>query len=74
MPRQSDKRVRLIKAAKSLGIQVFALTGGNAGKMKDLCDCLIVPSNKTEKIQEVHIMIGHIFCGLIESLIFKNTK
>ena len=29
--------------------------------MKDLCDCLIVPSNKTEKIQEVHIMLGHIF-------------
>lgn len=70
----SPNVIDAIKAAKSLGIQVFALTGGNAGKMKDLCDCLIVPSNKTEKIQEVHIMIGHIFCGLIESLIFKNTK
>ncbi len=70
----SPNVIDAIKSAKSLGIQVFALTGGNAGKIKDLCDCLIVPSNKTEKIQEVHIMIGHIFCGLIESLIFKNTK
>ena len=70
----SPNVIDAIKAAKSLGIQVFALTGGNAGKMEDLCDCLIVPSNETEKIQEVHIMIGHIFCGLIESLIFKNTK
>ena len=68
----SPNVIDAIKAAKSLGIQVFALTGGNAGKMKDLCDCLIVPSNKTEKIQESHIMIGHIFCGLIESKIFNN--
>ena len=68
----SPNVIDAIKAAKSLGIQVFGLTGGNGGKMIDLCDCLIVPSNKTEKIQESHIMIGHIFCGLIESKIFNN--
>ena len=68
----SPNVIEAIKAAKSLGIQVFGLSGGNGGKMMDLCDCLIVPSNKTEKIQEVHIMIGHIFCGLIEENLFKN--
>ena len=68
----SPNVIDAIKTAKSLGIQVFGLTGGNGGKMIDLCDCLIVPSNKTEKIQESHIMIGHIFCGLIESKIFNN--
>lgn len=61
-----------IKAAKSLGLQVFGLTGGDGGKMIDMCDCLVVPSIKTEKIQEVHIMVGHIFCGLVESKMFKN--
>lgn len=61
-----------IKTAKALEIQVFGLTGGNGGKMIDLCDCLIVPSDKTEKIQESHIMIGHIFCGLVESKMFSN--
>lgn len=63
-----------IKSAKSLGIQVFGLTGLNGGEMANICDCLIVPSNKTEKIQEVHIMVGHIFCGLIESVMFKKYK
>jgi D-sedoheptulose 7-phosphate isomerase len=61
-----------IMAAKSLGIQTFGLTGRKGGKMANICDCLIVPSNSTEKIQEVHIMIGHIFCGLVESFIFKK--
>ena len=61
-----------IKSAKSLGIQVFALTGCNGGKMANICDCLIVPSDSTEKIQEIHIMIGHIFCGLVESKMFES--
>ena len=69
----SPNVIEAIKTAKSLDIKIFGLTGGTGGKMKDLCDCLIVPSNKTEKIQEVHIMLGHIFCGLIEENIFKKN-
>ena len=64
----------VINTAKSLEIQTYGLTGGTGGKMINLCDCLVVPSDKTEKIQEVHIMIGHIYCGLVESHIFKNNK
>ena len=62
----------VINAARSLEIQTYGLTGGNGGKMINLCDCLVVPSDITEKIQEVHIMIGHIYCGLIESIIFNK--
>ena len=68
----SPNVIDAIMAAKSLGIQTFGLTGRKGGKMANICDCLIVPSNSTEKIQEVHIMIGHIFCGLVESFIFKK--
>tara|TARA_B100001059_G_scaffold135504_1_gene135791 strand:- start:4844 stop:5422 length:579 start_codon:yes stop_codon:yes gene_type:complete len=68
----SPNVIDAIKTAKVLEIQVFGLTGSNGGKMIDLCDCLIVPSDKTEKIQESHIMIGHIFCGLVESHMFQN--
>jgi D-sedoheptulose 7-phosphate isomerase len=42
--------------------------------MVDICDCIVVPSNITEKIQEVHIMIGHILCYLVESNFFNNLK
>jgi D-sedoheptulose 7-phosphate isomerase len=39
--------------------------------MKDLCDyCICVPSNETPRIQEAHILIGHILCSIIEEAIF----
>ena len=68
----SPNVIEAIKTAKSLGIQTFGLTGGKGGKMVNICDCLVVPSDSTEKIQESHIMIGHIFCGLIEESLFTN--
>ena len=49
------------------------LTGEMGGKMKDMCDYLInVPSNDTPRIQEVHILIGHIICEMIELNIFPK--
>lgn len=62
-----------VTAAKERGIYTFAFTGGNGGKLAGLCDCIIVPSSKTEKIQEVHIMMGHIICCLVEQEYFSNT-
>ena len=47
-------------------------TGVNGGKMDDLSTVIRVPSAKTEKIQECHIMIGHIVCHLIESNLFNK--
>ena len=68
----SENVIRAIKKAEELGIKTYGLTGINIGKMDDLCNTIKVPSNKTEKIQECHIMIGHIICSLIENEIFKK--
>ena len=69
----SPNVVNAINAAKELGIKICGLTGGTGGLMKDLCDTIIVPDSRTEKIQEVHIMLGHIICYLIEEKIFKEN-
>ena len=68
----SPNVIEAIKASKEIGIYTTAFTGGQGGLIKDLCDTIIVPSNSTEKIQEVHIMFGHIICYLIEEKIFKK--
>jgi D-sedoheptulose 7-phosphate isomerase len=64
--------IEAIKSAKEKGIYTIAFTGGRGGVIKDLCDVIIVPSESTEKIQEVHIMFGHIICYLIEENFFKK--
>lgn len=58
--------VRAIEEAKAMGISVITLTGCG-GPMHKLADCSIsVPSRKTPRIQEVHILIGHILCEIVE--------
>jgi D-sedoheptulose 7-phosphate isomerase len=68
----SENIVRAFKNAKALGITTIAFTGDLGGKMKDLADILInVPADKTPRIQEAHIMIGHIICEIVEESLFK---
>ncbi len=56
-----------MQEAKRRGMVVVAFTGATGGKMKDDCDYLFnVPSNDTPRIQESHILIGHILCELVE--------
>jgi D-sedoheptulose 7-phosphate isomerase len=69
----SSNVIEAINAAKEKKIKTIAFTGGTGGKMSSLCECIIVPSSSTEKIQEVHIMLGHILCFLIEENIFKKN-
>ena len=53
--------------AKKSGIKVISLTGNNGGKLKSISDLNInVESKSTQRIQEMHILIGHIICDLIE--------
>lgn len=53
--------------AKKSGIKVISLTGNDGGKLKSISDLNInVDSNSTQRIQEMHILIGHIICDLIE--------
>jgi D-sedoheptulose 7-phosphate isomerase len=60
-----------LKKAKEKGLITIGLTGKSGGKMKDLCDyCICVPSSETPRIQEAHILIGHILCSIIEEEIF----
>jgi len=60
-----------IKEANEMNIKTIALTGENGGKVKLISECICVPSKRTERIQEVHILIGHIVCGLVEENFFK---
>jgi len=64
----------LAAAAKAhvLGVQVICLTGRTGGKLADFCDCLRMPSDETARIQECHITLGHILCGLVETLYFAE--
>lgn len=70
----SGNSVNIINAyntAKELGITTISFTGATGGKMKDLSDYLFnVPSNDTPRIQESHIMLGHIICELTEAALF----
>lgn len=64
-----------IEAAKEKGIYIIGLTGQSGGKMKDVCDlCLNVPSNETPRIQESHILIGHIICAAVEEVLFGHLR
>jgi D-sedoheptulose 7-phosphate isomerase len=72
----SGNSVNIVKAleeCKEKGITTIGLTGQSGGKMKELCDyCICVPSNETPRIQESHILIGHIICAVVEEEIFGN--
>jgi D-sedoheptulose 7-phosphate isomerase len=56
-----------IETARSRGMKVIGMTGGDGGKMATVCDVhLNVGVGSTARVQEAHIMIGHIVCGLVE--------
>lgn len=68
----SENIVRAFKIANELKMTTVGLTGESGGKMKLMCDFLInVPSSDTPRIQESHILVGHIICELIENKLFK---
>jgi D-sedoheptulose 7-phosphate isomerase len=60
-----------LAAAKKLGLHTVALAGAGGGKMRDVAEhCLCAPSKQTPRIQECHILIGHIISELVEETIF----
>lgn len=67
----SKNVVLALEEAKKRGMITVGLTGQLGGKMKTLCDILLdVPSNDTPRIQECHILLGHIICQLTEEKLF----
>ena len=62
-----------IEMSKTMGVKVIAMTGESGGAMRDRADILLnVPSADTPRIQECHILIGHILCELVENEIFTG--
>lgn len=74
----SGNSVNILKAfevAREKGITTVGFTGESGGKMKGLCDYLLnVPSSDTPRIQESHIMLGHIVCQLVEEQYFGENE
>ncbi|MBW0178399.1 D-sedoheptulose 7-phosphate isomerase [Sediminibacterium sp.] len=69
----SPNIVKAFETARSKGITTVGFTGASGGKMKEHSDFLLnIPSTDTPRIQESHIMLGHIICELTEAAIFKG--
>ena len=68
----SENIVSAIKQAKFKELKTIVLTGEGSGKLENIADVTInVPSKDTQRIQESHIMIGQIICGLLEKDLLK---
>jgi D-sedoheptulose 7-phosphate isomerase len=65
--------LRAMSTAKKIGLKTIALTGRSGGSLKNAVDyCICAPSNETPRIQECHILIGHIISELVEREIFHE--
>lgn len=71
----SENIVRALDMCRQKDIKTIILTGQSGGKVTSLCDlCLKVPSSETPRIQESHILLGHIICCLVEENLFGNRR
>ncbi len=71
----SKNIINALVVARDKGIKVIGLTGKGGGKMKGMVDTLIeVPSDETARIQEAHILIGHILCEIVEKRMADANK
>ncbi|OLE67875.1 MAG: hypothetical protein AUG09_00235 [Acidobacteria bacterium 13_1_20CM_2_68_7] len=63
-----------LRAARVRGLVTVGFTGGGEGPMQDLCNHLVrVPSRITARVQEVHILVGHILCQMVDEALFPRT-
>jgi len=70
---KSPNLVEALKTARQKKILTIGMTGSSGTLMKDLCDlCICVPSEETPRIQETHILIGHIICSIVEEELFRK--
>jgi len=71
----SANLIEALKICRAKKILTIGLIGETGGKMAGLCDiCIRVPSGDTPRIQEVHILIGHIICSIVEEELFGSYK
>lgn len=71
----SENIINAANKAKEIGVKTIAFTGENGGKLNNICDVVVkIPSNDTPRIQEAHIMLGHIICELVENKLFGKEN
>jgi len=71
----SPNIIKAFEVAKEIGMKRVALTGNNGGVISKMADfSLVVPSTSTPRIQEVHILIGHILCEMVEHYLFFKVN
>jgi D-sedoheptulose 7-phosphate isomerase len=70
----SGNIIKALQAAKENNIPTVILTGAGMGQLPKDVQALHIPSFDTARIQECHILVGHIVCGLVESAIFSDLK
>ncbi|MFA5844077.1 MAG: D-sedoheptulose 7-phosphate isomerase [Coriobacteriia bacterium] len=71
----SPNVLRAVEAAREAGMRVVGLSGGEGGPLASACDvCVSVPHASTPRIQEGHILVGHIVCGLVEDELCSETR
>jgi len=59
------------EAAKSKGMVTVGMTGRTGGQLREIVDwCLCIPSDETPRVQECHILVGHILCEIVETELF----
>lgn len=65
----SEVVLKAFRSATAIGCKTLGLSGRDGGKMNGLCDVnIVVPANVTARIQEMHILIGHILCKAVDDL------
>lgn len=70
----SENVIKAMQVARENGVVTMGFTGRNGGKMAALSDILInVPDESTALVQEIHIAVGHLLCGLVDYYLFQNA-
>lgn len=71
----STNVLKAVDAARKKKLKVIAFTGGKGGKLASRAShAFVVPSEKTPRIQEVHITLGHVLCQLVEEILFDAPR
>ena len=71
---ESVNIMRAVEAARAAGMRTIGLSGGSGGSLAPACEvCLTIPVTSTPRIQEGHILIGHVLCGIVEDALCSET-
>lgn len=71
----SSNVLRAMAVARKMGLHTVGFTGSRGGKLKEAVDhCICVPSNETPRIQECHILVGHVLSQLVEETLFDEQS